>query len=108
MPRLSQTWKTDPERCRYYRLRADRIEQENAERRENLISTKQIQSDLRAFAAAIQRKIVASALERNLKLEICDDLADLPHQLSVDGRNGNSNAKTRSTRRGRIRAKKHD
>jgi hypothetical protein len=93
----------DKDRRRYYKARADRVEMENAERRKNLIPAKETQLHLRALAAAISGKIRASSLEPTLQAKLFDELADLPHRLSLNGRNGKSNVKARSTRRGQKR-----
>jgi hypothetical protein len=93
--------RADADRARYYRLRADKLEWENAEIQENLIATKQIKSDLRRFCAAISAKIRSSSLEPNLQAELCEEVRDLPHRLSLNDRKRKGNAKARSTRRGR-------
>jgi|GraSoi_2013_60cm_1033757.scaffolds.fasta_scaffold03186_4 hypothetical protein len=94
MPRISQKWKSDSDRCRYYKLRAEKIEMELAEKAKHLIPVKTTDRNLRAFCAAIAGKIRSSPLEASSQTELFDDLADLPHRLSVNG-------KARSTRRGR-------
>lgn len=91
----------DRARVRYYRARADRIEQENADFQKNLIATKQIESDLQAFCAAIETKIRLSELGPELQKELFEDLADFPRKVSVNGSNGKLKAKRRSTRRER-------
>src|SRR5258705_185940 len=91
MPRVNSKWRADADRARYYRLRAEKLERENAEFQKDLIPTKQIESDLEAFAAAISAKIGSSSLEPNLQAELFDDLADLPHRLSVNGIKWKSN-----------------
>jgi hypothetical protein len=88
MPRIGEKWKSDPDRCRYYRLRADKLEHQNAKILENLIPAKEIQSCLQAFAAAIEGKIRASSLDQTLQAELFDELADLPHRLAVNGKHG--------------------
>jgi len=101
MPRLTQKMRVDPDRARYYKARADRIERQNAELDGNLIATKQIRSGLRRLCLAIAAKIRKSCLEPDLEGELFAELRDLPERLSLNSEKGK--AKTRSTRRGQKR-----
>ena len=96
MPRVTQAWKSDPDRSRYYRLRSEKLERENAEFRESLIPARDVERSLQAFVAAIEEKIRHSELEPDLQRELSEDLSDFLRRVSVNG-DGKINAKRRST-----------
>jgi hypothetical protein len=98
MPRVTQAWKNNPQRNRYYKLRADKLEMENRLAREGDVEAKTIKKDLASFCGAIRARIDASELEPNLKSELSEDITDWLTKVPL---NGQSNGKSRSTRRGR-------
>jgi hypothetical protein len=83
MPRLSQKWKSDKNRSRSYKLRADRLEIQNTATRSELIESAQIKEDLTKFCDAIGSRIAASKLDAGLKDEINEDLADYLERLRL-------------------------
>jgi hypothetical protein len=87
MPRVTQAWKSNPERSRYYRLRADRLEQQNAEARAQYVQAGTIGKDLAAFCNALQARIDRSALATATKSELAEDISDFVSK-SVNGQNG--------------------
>jgi len=91
--------KADEARCKYYAARADRVEMQVAELRANLIPAKQIDSDLRAFCSAIEARVRKSQISPELQKELAEDLSDFLHKVSLNGKNGKPNTKSRSTRR---------
>lgn len=98
MPVKSINPVVDGNRARYYRARANRIEREVAEMAKDLVEPKRIESDLRAFCEGIKAKIEQSKLTPELRKELGEDLDDYVRKLSLNSRNGKSNARARSTR----------
>jgi hypothetical protein len=54
--------RNDPNRARYYRARADRIEAENTLKQQELISKEMVATNLQGFCKAIEGKMRASKL----------------------------------------------
>jgi hypothetical protein len=56
MPRVTQAWKSDPDRSRYYRLRADKLEMTNALARQDYVEAKQNQERFGEFLRCDRNK----------------------------------------------------
>jgi hypothetical protein len=85
MPRVNSIWKTDPDRCRYYRLRADKIEMENALARQDYVEAKQVKTDLTNFCGAILARIEASDLSPATKTELLMRVSAVAVSVGVQG-----------------------
>jgi hypothetical protein len=102
MPRVTQKWRENTDRQRYYRLRAEKLEREFSEAKQNLVPAKTIESDLRGFCGVVEGKIQRSELESGLRKELSEDIGDFLNKISLNGKNGKSpNCKARLSRRGR-------
>jgi hypothetical protein len=101
MPRVTQAWKSDPDRSRYYKARADKIEMTNGLARAEYIETDRIRKDLTKICDAIAQKIRASDLDPQLKVEICEDLSAYLGRLHlpVTGPNGQRKGRQRQRRK---------
>jgi hypothetical protein len=95
MPRVTQAWKSNPDRSRYYRLRADKLEMENDRARRQYVEAKTIKKDLASFCGAIETKIRASNLNPAIKTELSEDLADCLSRLSLLTTNGQQRRKAK-------------
>jgi hypothetical protein len=103
MPRVTQAWKSDPDRSRYYRLRADRLELQNGLARSQYIERDQLKALLGKFCAGIGSRIAASDLDPALKAEISEDLATYLERIRLSA--VRPNAQHNRGEQGRRRAK---
>jgi len=106
MPRVTEAWKNNPDRIRYYKARAEKLEAENRRERARYIEVGQLNRDLKAFFGAIAAKIKTSKLDLQLRTEIADDIRDQLHKMlnrqeSGNGPNGQASTTHRSRARGR-------
>jgi hypothetical protein len=86
----------DKDRCRYYRLRVDRLEQQNAETRAQYVKAGAIRKGLTDFCGALQARIDRSALDPVIKTELREDMVDWLSRLSLPGTNGQRHKRRRN------------
>jgi hypothetical protein len=104
MPRVTESWRSNPYRAEYYRQRTIKVQMELQRFRERYVSPKKFVADLGKFCQALESRITQSALPTELKSELRSDISDFIRKAKRNGQSADGQVRRRRGRRSSSKA----